>query len=53
MNVIGADELEFRSDDWYYFSQDNMVDGNTIQRGWDYGEAKSTPPAVGDMLCGM
>ncbi|KAF8539942.1 hypothetical protein BDD12DRAFT_735900 [Trichophaea hybrida] len=50
-NVLGADELEFRSNDWWYFSQDNLIDGNMVNRNWDFGEAKSTPMSVSDGLC--
>ncbi|CCX07008.1 hypothetical protein FPQ18DRAFT_327623 [Pyronema domesticum] len=51
MNVIGADELEFRSNDWWYFSQDWLVPGDQINRNWNYGAASSTPPKVWDDLC--
>ncbi|CCX06149.1 hypothetical protein FPQ18DRAFT_313583 [Pyronema domesticum] len=50
-NVIGLDEMEFRSNDWWYFAQDNLVPGTVIDRSWNFGDATSSPPVVWDSIC--
>ncbi|KAL3695690.1 hypothetical protein R1sor_009766 [Riccia sorocarpa] len=51
VNIIGADDDEFRSNDWWYFAGDFLVDGSVIDRAWDYGAASSTPLHVMDEIC--
>jgi hypothetical protein len=51
LNVIARDEDEFRNNDWFYWAANSLVLGETIERGWNYGEAKSTPGWVYDHVC--
>lgn len=46
INIMGADQDEFRSNDWFFLPQEkDLVDGRVIPDDWTpaYGQADSPP----------